>query len=175
MSQKKSRLKLFFLTYIKFFDNFLRDGFGNKKTARNFFPLISGFFFIIFGGNLFGLVIDWLGSSISPTIFYILRPMHSDVNTTLVLSLITIIIMIYVQVKTIGATKTTKHYLFNFSGHSIVEKIINVPVGWLHTIGIPATTISLSLRLFGNIFAGVVLIGVITYLLSLATQSFYEV
>lgn len=35
--------------------------------------------------------------------------------------------------------------------------------------------ISLSLRLFGNIFAGVVLIGVISYLLAMATSSFFEV
>jgi len=44
----------------------------------------------------------------------------------------------------------------------------------LHFIGLPATVISLSLRLFGNIFAGVVLLGVITYLLALATGAVFE-
>lgn len=174
-SDKKSKLKLFFLTFIKFFDGFLRDGFWSKKTAREFFPLIAGFFIIILFGNLLGLIIDWLGSSVSESIFYVLRPMHSDVNTTLVLSLITLITLLYVQIRTLGAGKTAKHYFFNFSGSNFTEKAINVPVGWLHFIGLPATTISLSLRLFGNIFAGVVLIGVITYLLATATAGLYEV
>lgn len=174
-SDKKSKLKLFFLTSIKFFDGFLREGFGDKKTARRFFPLITGFFLIIFFGNLLGLLIDWFGLSVSESIFYILRPMHSDVNTTLALSFITLITLLYVQISTIGAGKTVKHYLFNFSGWNLTEKIINVPVGWLHFIGLPATTISLSLRLFGNIFAGVVLIAVITYLLAIATVWLFEV
>ena len=124
---------------------------------------------------MFGLVIDWLGSSVSPTLFYVLRPMHSDVNTTLVLSLITLYTLLFVSVRTHGAGSTLKSYLFNFSGHSFAEKIINVAVGWLHFIGLPATVISLSLRLFGNIFAGVVLIGVISFLLATATSSLFEV
>lgn len=130
---------------------------------------------IILFGNLFGLIIDWVGLSVSESIFYILRPMHSDVNTTLALSLITLFTLLYVQIRTVGAGKAVKHYLFNYSGNNLTEKIINVPVGWLHLIGLPATTISLSLRLFGNIFAGVVLIAVITYLLATATAGLFEV
>lgn len=175
LSKKKSRLKLAVLSFIKFFDSFLRDGFGDKKMAREFFPLIAGFFVIIFGGNMLGLVIDWFGSSVSPTLLAYMRPMHSDVNTTLVLSLITLYTLLFVSVRTHGIGKTLKSYLFNFSGHSLPEKIINVAVGWLHFIGLPATVISLSLRLFGNIFAGVVLIGVISYLLAMATSGLFEV
>jgi len=102
---------------------------------------------------MFGLVIDWLGASISPTILEFLRPMHSDVNTTLVLSLITLYTQLFVSVRAHGAGSTLKSYLFNFTGHNFGEKCINVAVGWLHFIGLPATVISLSLRLFGNIFA----------------------
>lgn len=174
MTNKKSKLKLFFLTFIQYFDGFLRDGFGDKKMAREFFPLIAGFFIIIFFGNMFGLVIDWFGSSVAESVFYYLRPMHSDVNTTLVLSLITLYTLLFVQVRTHGTGRALKSYLFNFSGHNLAEKIINVAVGWLHFIGLPATVISLSLRLFGNIFAGVVLIGVITYLLATATGAVFE-
>jgi F-type H+-transporting ATPase subunit a len=104
-----------------------------------------------------------------------MRPMHSDVNTTLVLSLITLYTLLFVQVRTHGAGRTLGSYLFNFSGHSFSEKVINVAVGWLHFIGLPATAVSLSLRLFGNIFAGVVLIGVISFLLATATSSLFEV
>lgn len=55
------------------------------------------------------------------------------------------------------------HYLFNFQGHTTVEKFINVPIGWLHFVGEFTRVLSLSVRLFANIFAGVILIGVMTY------------
>ncbi len=174
-SNKKSRLKLFFLTLVQFFDGFLRDSFENKKLAREFYPLIVGFFCIIFFGNMFGLIIDWLGSSVSPTLFYYMRPMHSDVNTTFVLALITLYTLLYVQARTHGIKTTLKEYFFNFTGNNIAEKCINTFVGWLHFIGLPATLMSLSLRLFGNIFAGVILIGVISYLTALASSSLFEV
>jgi len=99
------------------------------------------------------LIIDWFGSSVTPTLFYVMRPMHSDVNTTLVLSLITLYTLLFVSVRSHGAGNTLKAYFFNYTGKSVPEKIINVAVGWLHFIGLPATVISLSLRLFGNIFA----------------------
>lgn len=96
---KKSKLKLFFLTFVKFFDDQVTDAFGNKKEGRKFFPLVVGMFFIIFFGNLLGLLIDWFGLSVWPELLYILRPMHSDLNTTLVLAIITVFIMLKVQVK----------------------------------------------------------------------------
>lgn len=172
---KKSKLKLFFLTFVKFFDDQMRDAFGDKKESRKYYALVVGMFFIIFFGNLLGLVIDWFGMSAVPDVLKYLRPMHSDLNTTLVLSLITVILMLIIQVKSHGAVWATKAYFFNFSGNNLGEKCINVLVGWLHFIGLFATTASLSLRLFGNIFAGIVLLGVITYLMASATSFFFEI
>lgn len=155
---KKSRLKLFCLTFVKFFDDQIRDAFGDKKESRKYFALIVGMFSIIFFGNLFGLVIDWFGMSILPGILLYLRPMHSDLNTTLVLALITVTVMLWIQARSQGTLGTVKSYLWNFTGANVGEKCINVFVGWLHLIGVPVTATSLSLRLFGNIFAGIVLI-----------------
>jgi len=91
------------LSFIKFFDTFLSEGFGNdRKMSREFFPLIVGFFIIILFGNLFWLVVDWVGTSITPSLFYVMRPMHSDVNTTLVLSIITLYTLLFVSVRSHG-------------------------------------------------------------------------
>lgn len=100
---KKSRLKLFFLTFVKFFDDQMRDAFGDKKESRKYYALIVGMFFIIFFGNLLGLVIDWLGMSVVPDVLKYLRPMYSDLNTTLVLSIITVVSILTIQVKSHGA------------------------------------------------------------------------
>lgn len=173
-SGKKSRLRLFFLSFVWFFDTFLRESFDDKKLARDFYPLVVGVFFVIVFGNLFWLVIDWLGASVSPTILTYLRPMHSDLNTTLVLALITVFTLLYVSVRTHGWGNTLKSYFFNFSWHTMTEKCINVFVGWLHAVGIFSTLASLSLRLFGNIFAGIVLIWVISYLGAWSSEAVFE-
>lgn len=174
-SNKSSKLKLFFITYIKFADDYLRDSFWNREDSRKYFTLIVWVFSIILFGNLFWLIIDWFGSSVSTTILDYFRPIHSDLNTTLVLAMGTVIYMLYIQVKAHSASKTFKSYFFNFSWNGIVEKCVNVFVGWLHLISVPSSMMSLSLRLFGNIFAWVVLIGVIWYLSALASESFFEV
>ena len=175
-NNKKSKLKLFFLTFTKFFDDQLRDAFdGDKQKARKYYPLIVGMFFLILFGNLFGLVIDWFGLSVMPSLLYYLRPMHSDLNTTLVLAAITVVYMLKIQIQTLGFGGTLKSYAFNFSGANFLEKCISVFVGWLHAIGVLATTASLSLRLFGNIFAGIILIGVVSALLAGATGWAFEV
>ena len=174
-SNKKSRLKTGVLTYLKFADDYLRGAFGDKSIARKYFPLVVWIFSIILFGNLFGLIIDWIGASITPTILEYLRPMHSDLNTTLVLALITVVSFLAVAIKTHWGFHTVKGYLFNFTWNTISEKFINVFVWWLHLIWVPATLTSLSLRLFGNIFAWIVLISVITYLWAMMSASFFEV
>ncbi|MCH8518634.1 F0F1 ATP synthase subunit A [Candidatus Gracilibacteria bacterium] len=175
-THKKSKLKTGLLNFLSFFDTYLRDAFGGDKAfTRKYFPLIVGMFCIIFFGNLFGLLIDWVGLSISEKVLYYLRPMHSDVNTTLVLGSMVVAYVIFIQIKSHGGFDTAKSYLWNFRGANIGEKLVNVFVGWLHLIGLNAMIASLSLRLFGNIFAGVVLIGVITFLGAMASASLFEV
>jgi F-type H+-transporting ATPase subunit a len=104
-----------------------------------------------------------------------LRPMHSDLNTTLVLAAITVITFLWVAIKTHWVGHTVKWYVFNFSWKTIAEKFINVFVGWLHFIWVPATLVSLSLRLFGNIFAWIILISVITYLWQMMSENLFQV
>jgi F0F1-type ATP synthase membrane subunit a len=170
-SDKNSKLKTGFLTFFKFFDEYLRDTFGNKSVARKYFPLVVWIFIIIFAWNLFWLAIDWVALAIPWLhITDYFRPIHSDLNTTLVLALITVVTFLAVGVKTHWATHTLKWYFFNYTWDTVWDKLVNVFVGWLHFIWVPATLASLSLRLFWNIFAWIVLISVITYLWATMTE-----
>lgn len=85
-------------------------------------------------------------------------------STTLALAIATIIVSHIAGMSTKGFVSHWKHFLFNFSGHSLLEKIINVPVGWIHFLSEFSRILSLSVRLFANIFAGVALIMVMKYL-----------
>lgn len=174
-SEKKSKIRTFFLSFVKLADEQIRGSFSNDKTfSRKYFPLIVWLFLIVFLWNLWGLVIDWFASSVSGDLFYYLRPIHSDLNTTVALALLVIVVFLWVWVKTHGAVGYTKWYLFNFKGDSLVEKCIGVFVWWLHLIWLGSTLASLSLRLFWNIFAWIVLIWVISYLWVLMTANLFE-
>lgn len=159
------------MSFVDFFYQFLINAFdGDRKYARLYFPLIVGFFVMIFFANLFGLVIDMIGIII-PSIHYYVRPIFSDLASTLPLALFTVVFSLILAIKHNGWTHTLRAYLFNWSGNSISEKAINVFVGWLHIIGLFSTVASLALRLFGNIFAGIILIAVLLYLGVLATSA----
>ncbi len=82
---------------------------------------------VIFLGNLFGLCLDflvlvskheWLGAY--------LRPMYSDLSTTLVFSLTVIFTAQLTAFYLKGPINHLGHYLFNYHGDSTAEKIVGV-------------------------------------------------
>lgn len=160
------RLKAIGINTMTFLDEMFIDLIGNKKYARRFLPVAGGFFIFIFMGNIFGLVLDWLNFVVTGGHAY-LRPINSDPNTTLVMAITIIVVAQLTAIRYKGFFHHFKHYFFNWSGHSLAEKAINVPIGWIHFIGEFTRIMSLSVRLFANIFTGVVLIGVMTYVGSL--------
>ena len=86
----------------------------------------------------------------------IFRPGTADLNTTFALSLISVFLIQYFGFKYLSFSYFKK--FINFSNP------INFYVGILETISEFARIISFAFRLFGNIFAGEVLIVVIAYL-----------
>ena len=114
-------------------DTFFTDIIGQKKYVRMYFPMLAGFFTFILVANFFGLILDWLGI-VSPVLHHYLRPFNSDMSTTLALAVTVIIVAHIAGMLRKGLVGHWKHYLFNFSGHSIIEKVINVPVGWIHLL-----------------------------------------
>lgn len=160
------RVRTFGLDVLKRLDDFIIETVGNKKYARIYFPMLGGFFVFILLANFFGLILDWLGL-ISPSVHTYTRPFNSDLGTTLAMALVVIVVAHIAGMLRKGFVGHWKHYIFNYSGHTTIEKIINVPVGWIHFIGEFSRILSLSVRLFANIFAGVALIIVMQYLGSL--------
>ena len=165
------KLRTGIMSFVDASYQFLIDSFdGDREYARAYYPLIMWVFVMILFWNLFGLLIDWVGFII-PSVHYIARPIFSDLASTLPLAILTVGYSIYIAAKLHGAWSVSKGYIFNASGASIIEKGVNVFVGWLHIIWIPSTIASLALRLFGNIFAWVVLIAVLAFLGQAATAS----
>ena len=153
---------------VRVIDDFITDFIGGDRAfGRQFFFLFAGVFCYVFFANFFGLILDWLNLvSTDEWLTAYLRPINSDPNTTFVLSVLVFMITQAVAIRYRGIFRYTRGYLFNYSGRSTSERILNVFVGWIHLISEFTKILSLALSLFGNIFAGIVLLSVMAFLTS---------
>ena len=90
-----------------------------------------------------------------------LRPPSADLNVTLALAIIVMVMVQYYGASALGLKYFKK--FFNFGGKGFMGAIFAV-VGILELISEIAKVISFSFRLFGNIFAGEVLLAVMAFL-----------
>lgn len=98
------------------------------------------------------------------------RPPTADVNIPLAMAILGIFLVQYWGIRASGFLAYIKRFL-NFSAllkGRIVEGIANLGSGLLEALSQGAQIISLTFRLFGNIFAGDVLIILLAFLLPLA-------
>lgn len=143
---------------------------GDRKTTTKVFPIaISVFFFILINNWLGIMPFMALGVVEHNTFIPFLRSGTADVNTTIALAVVAVIGANIFGIFSIGAWKMLNKYLNIKVLGSIFTKIkkdpviilvapISFAVGLIEIIGEGAKVASLSLRLFGNIFAGEVLL-----------------
>jgi len=93
-----------------------------------------------------------------------LEPANADINLTLAMALVVIVVVEWYSARVLGWRKFFYRYTHPFDA-PIAMRIVFVPINIITEIAKP---ISLALRLFGNIFGGVVVV----YLLTLAFKSF---
>ncbi len=138
---------------------------AGERNGRRFFPLVTTIFIFVLLANWMGLVpgfgsIGLIEHGEHGTEFVpILRGATSDLNTTIALALVTMVTVQVVGMRTLGVGNYLSRF-FNFRGGPI-----GIFVGLLELISEVARIISFAFRLFGNIFAGEVLLAVIAFLL----------
>ena len=147
---------------------------GNRKISQKVFPLAFTIFMFVLVNNWLGILplggfgLIEKGSEGSAFIPFI-RSGTADINTTLALSLMAVIGANIFGIISIGVWKTFNKYVNLKSLGSMVTKVRKEPtvlvvapvtffVGVLELIGEFAKIASLSFRLFGNVFAGEVLL-----------------
>lgn len=156
----KSRFYNFAEMLVEGFLSAIEGVVGRGPVARQIFGVIVTFFLFVIFNNWFG-IFPGMGS----IGFYemhegkevwvpLLRSANSDLNMTLAIALISVVFIQAITIKNIGL----KHYLskfFNFKSPILFF------VGLLEIISEIVKIFSFSFRLFGNIFAGDVLLIVI--------------
>ncbi len=133
---------------------------GNRKRAMVVIPLVATFFIFIVLANLLALVPGFLGSFYVTTAAQrvpLLRSPNSDLNTTLALALVSVAAAQYFSLKQLGAKLYLRRFI-NLSGP------LRFFMGFFEIISESVKVLSFSFRLFGNIFAGEVLLLVIAFL-----------
>ena len=124
---------------------------GDKK-ARVFFPFVATFFFFILFSNLLGLLPGFATITFKGMPF--LRSMNSDLNMTLSLALFSAFLTHFFALKYLGLIEYLKKWF--------TLNPIFLFVGLLELVGEATKVVSLSFRLFGNIFAGEVVLSTVS-------------
>lgn len=131
---------------------------GNRQRALTYFPLLGTLFLFILVNNWLGLVpgvgtITIAGEHGSTPLF---RAATADLNTTFALAIISVVVTQIYAIKRLGLFTHLKKYVsFN---------PLLLFVGVLEILSEFTKMLSFSFRLFGNIFAGEVLLVVISFL-----------
>ena len=159
--------------FLEQIDNVTKD----RKKTMQFLPIVGGIFLFVLvcnwmsqipGTGTFGL---WRAGELIP----IFRPASSDLNLTLAMAIFVVVLSHILGIATIGffkyANKFIKlgdlyHAIKSLSVLKIFVAVIEFFVGLLEIISEVAKMLSLSLRLFGNIFAGEVLLTVMAALIA---------
>ncbi|HEY1161962.1 MAG TPA: F0F1 ATP synthase subunit A [Candidatus Dormibacteraeota bacterium] len=112
---------------------------------------------------LYILIANWI--EIFPlAIFPILHGANADLNQTLAMGLIVIIVVQWYSIRVLGLSGYLKRFTKPFE-LPLPARIVFIPLNILEEAVKPVT---LALRLFGNIFAGAVMIGLIASFASLS-------
>lgn len=130
----------------------------SRERARQVTPLLVTLFFFILFNNWLGLL-PGIGSITVHTAegtVPLLRGATADLNTTLALALISVVMTHVYAIRALGIGSHLKKYLS-------LNPIL-LFVGLLEAVSELSRAISFCFRLFGNIFAGEVLLVVIAYL-----------
>ncbi len=121
-----------------------------------FFPLLGSFFLYILFQNWFGLL-PGVGSILLNHV-PLLRGNNADLNATFSLALLSVVLTQFFGIKYLGLKEYVKKF-FNFTNP------IAFFTGILEVISEFSKIISFAFRLFGNIFAGEVLLTIMAFLI----------
>ncbi len=156
------KIQSLFEVMFDFIMNFMEQILESKKLAHKFFPLIVTIFLFVFTANVTEFVpgigsIGFFQYDGAHTVFApILRSINTDLNMTLALAIISFLVIEIAGITAIGFWKYAGKFI-NF------KSPLAFIVGLIELMSETIRLVSFSFRLFGNIFAGEVLIAVVSF------------
>lgn len=160
-----------------YFDGVTRD---RKKTLR-FLPIVGTLFFFILVSNWIGLLPGigsigmWQVHEGALELIPLFRPANTDLNMTLSMAVLVVVSSHAIGIFAIGFFKYANKFIKlgdiykavrSMNPTKILISLIEFVVGIIEVFSEVAKMASLSLRLFGNVFAGEVLLTVLASLIA---------
>jgi len=142
--------------------DYIEETLEDKKLAQKFFPLILTIFIFVFTANAIeftpgiGSIGFFEASQEGEKFIPLFRSVNTDLNSTLALAIISFFVIEITGVFVIG-------FLKYFSKFVNFKSVLGFLIGVIELFSEIARLIAFSFRLFGNIFAGEVLILVVIY------------
>ncbi len=172
LSLRPGKFQNFFEYILEMLMGYFDQVTGDRKKTLRFMPIVGTVFFFILLSNWLGLLPGT--GSITYHHEMILRPANTDLNLTVAMALVAVVSSHLFGLFTVGIFTHLNKFIqigtffksLKKGPVAIFTAIIELGVGLIEIISEMAKVLSLSLRLFGNIFAGEVLISVISGLVS---------
>ena len=143
--------------------DYTADVLESRKLARQYFPIIMTIFMFVLAMNWIELIpgVDsigfWQGSGAARHLVPLFYPPSADLNNTAAIALISFVMVEFAGITIIGIKKYSGKF-FNFSSP------LGFVIGLIELISEFVRIVAFSFRLFGNIFAGKVLMMVVMFL-----------
>ncbi|HTB49020.1 MAG TPA: F0F1 ATP synthase subunit A [Verrucomicrobiae bacterium] len=144
---------------VSFITDLVEGAFDDEKIGRKYVPYFVTLFFFILLNNWLGLL-PIVGEGFKAGSLPLLRPFTGDLDGTLALGLVTMLLVYVASVRESGGPV---HYIKHFFVGNPLNPIFLL-VGILEMLTDLTRVISLSLRLFLNVTIGEILIAVFSYL-----------
>ena len=152
----------------------------DRKKSLKFLPIVGGLFLFILFSNWIGLLPGtgsigrWLIMHGELELVPLFRPANTDLNMTLAMAVFAVAASHIFGIMAIGFFRYANKFIklgdlvhgFRKGGVSIMVAFIEFAVGLIEIFSEVAKMVSLSLRLFGNVFAGEVLLTVLASLIA---------
>jgi F-type H+-transporting ATPase subunit a len=144
---------------VGFLESTVEGAFIDKKTARKYVPFFLTLFFFILLHNWSGLI-PGVGDALQVHGHPLLRPMTADLNTTVALGLVTMVVVYAASIREAGGFRRYIHHFFMGSPLNPLYLVIGI----IEMITDLTRALSLALRLFLNMAIGEIVIAVFAYL-----------
>ncbi len=171
----------FFEALLEFMFSYFDQVTGDRKKTLKFLPIVGTFFLFILVSNWMGLIPGtgsigiWQLHHGEIELIPLFRPSNSDLNMTLAMAVLAVTMSHVIGIIAIGFFKYTNKFIklgdlfkaiISFNPVKILVAVIEFFVGLIEIFSEIAKMVSLSLRLYGNVFAGEVLLTVLAGLIA---------
>lgn len=169
---KPGKLQNFWEYFLEILMGYFDQVTGDRKKTLKFLPVVGSVFFFILLSNWLGLLPGTGSIHIGEA--PLLRPANTDLNLTVAMAISSVVISHIFGLITVGFFTYTNKFIqigtfiksFRKGPIAVFTAVIEFAVGLIEIVSEFAKVLSLSLRLFGNIFAGEVLITVISNIMA---------